>query len=176
MLVICDFDLYREDTAFVNSMISKCKPERVLALYSTIMKSSMPTHLANNFHYINEASTDKTQSFNYIVLKCGQNEKQKSIINYLSKNSSNTTGHSRTLVLINKKAEASQLCKKMQMDSKSCVSLMDYVSSSDLLSFNVPEHFSKDDKTREEEKILDTLKKFRNTDVVISCYSDILKF
>ena len=120
------------------------KPGRVLGLYPTLMKESMQKHEANNFNIINEPNSDK---FNYIVLKCEREEKQKNIINYLSKNSHCMN---KTLILINKRTEACNLCKKMTMDSKSTVNLFDYVSTSDLASFNQPDFLNKIDKIKEE--------------------------
>jgi len=67
LLVLCDFDHYREESDFVNNIISRTKPGRVLGLYPTLLHDSMEQHLSNNFYYINTASSN---DFNYIALKC----------------------------------------------------------------------------------------------------------
>lgn len=83
----------------------------------------------------------------------------------------------KTLILINKKPEATILAKKMTMDAKATVNLFDYVNPHDLNVFNGGDLFNRADKIKEEEKILEALKKIRSTsEVVISTYSDILKF
>lgn len=64
--------------------------------------------------------------------------------------------------MINKRQEANVLAKKMTMDAKATINLFDYVSYQDLCSFNGSEFLSKCDKVKEEEKILDALKKIRN--------------
>lgn len=69
------------------------------------------------------------------------------------------------------------LAKKMTMDAKATVNLFDYVSYQQLQAFNGSELINKCDKVKEEEKIMDSLKKIRNfSEIVISTYSDILKF
>jgi hypothetical protein len=48
------------------------------------------------------------------------------------------------------------------MDSKATTSLFDYVSNNDLTVFNGSEHFTKSDKLKEEENVLEALRKIRN--------------
>lgn len=57
------------------------------------------------------------------------------MITYLNKN---PLSIQKTLILINKRAEAINLTKKMTMDAKATVNLFDYVSSGDLNAFNMP--------------------------------------
>lgn len=54
----------------------------------------------------------------------------------------------KTLILINKKIEANQLVKKMNMDAKATTNIFDYVSPSDLAAFNLPELFNKVNKIK----------------------------
>ena len=44
----------------------------------------------------------------------------------------------KTLILINKKIEATQLVKKMNMDAKATSNIFDYVTPNDLAAFNNP--------------------------------------
>ncbi len=55
------------------------------------------------------------------------------MINYLNKS---PTSIQKTLILINKKHEATSLAKKMTMDAKATVNLFDYVSYHELQAFN----------------------------------------
>lgn len=41
LLVICDFEQYRGDPAFVNNIILRTKPGRVLGIYPTLLQNSM---------------------------------------------------------------------------------------------------------------------------------------
>lgn len=85
--------------------------------------------------------------FNYITLKCTKDEKQKAVLNYLNKS---PVTIQKTLILINKRPEAAALAKKMNMDAKATVNLFDYLSYSELQSFNGSELFNKCDKIKEE--------------------------
>lgn len=144
LLVFCDFEHLRGEANFVNNVISRTKPGRVLGIYSTLLHKSMEDHEANNFHYIN---TPSANDFNFITLKCTKDEKQKAVLNYLNKS---PISIQKTLILINKRPEAANLTKKMNMDAKATVNLFDYLSYGELNSFNGSELFNKCDKIKEE--------------------------
>ncbi len=92
-------------------------------------------------------NTPLGNEFNFITLKCTKEEKQKAVVNYLNKS---PVSIQKTLILINKKPEAAALAKKMNMDAKATVNLFDYLSYSELQSFNASEFLNKCDKIKEE--------------------------
>lgn len=67
LVVFCDFEQLKGEANFVNNVISRTKPGRVLGIYPTLLEKSLDEHEANNFHYINQSTSN---NFNFITLKC----------------------------------------------------------------------------------------------------------
>lgn len=70
------------------------------------------------------------------------------MLSYLSK-----TEHKRILIIVNRKQEAYSLNKKLMMESKTSLSLYDYLTPTEMNSFLTEEMLNKIDCDKEEEKI-----------------------
>ena len=90
---------------------------------------------------------------------------------YLSK-----TEHKRILIIVNKKQEAYHLNKKLMLESKTSLSLYDYLTPSEMNSFLTEEMLSKIDCDKEEEKIFELIKRINSCDITITKNTDFLRF
>jgi hypothetical protein len=90
---------------------------------------------------------------------------------YLSK-----TVHKRILIIVNKKQEAYHLNKKLMLESKTSLSLYDYLTPSEMNSFLTEEMLSKIDCDKEEEKIFELIKRINSCDITITKNTDFLRF
>ena len=73
----------------------------------------------------------KSCGHNMIVLRSPQEDKFRTMMNYLSKN----PDHKRILILVNKRQEANSLNKKLMMESKTSTNLFEYLSLAELNNF-----------------------------------------
>ena len=85
-----------------------------------------------------EINQPKSQAHNMIVLKANQEEKFKTMLAYLAK-----TDHKRILIIVNKRQEAYALNKKLMMESKTSLSLYDYLNATEMNSFLVEDMMDK---------------------------------
>lgn len=105
-----------------------------------------------------EINKPKSQHYNFIVLKSNQDEKFKTMLAYLAK-----TEHKRILIIVNKRQEAYSLNKKLMMESKTSISLYDYLSANEMSSFMAEDMINKIDCDKEEEKVFELIKRVNNS-------------
>jgi superfamily II DNA/RNA helicase len=105
-----------------------------------------------------EINKPKNQHYNFIVLKSNQDEKFKTMLAYLAK-----TEHKRILIIVNKRQEAYSLNKKLMMESKTSISLYDYLSANEMSSFMAEDIINKIDCDKEEEKVFELIKRVNNS-------------
>lgn len=105
-----------------------------------------------------EINKPKNQHYNFIVLRSNQDEKFKTMLAYLAK-----TEHKRILIIVNKRQEAYSLNKKLMMESKTSISLYDYLSANEMSSFMAEDIINKIDCDKEEEKVFELIKRVNNS-------------
>lgn len=156
LLMVGDMHLYHKHSQFLTKMIAKTNPNRMLGLYHTLM----PEHYQEQIKEIRmvEINKPKSQQYNFIVLKSNQDEKFKTMLAYLAK-----TDHKRILIIVNKRQEAYSLNKKLMMESKTSISLYDYLSPNEMASFLAEDMINKIDCDKEEEKVFELIKRVNNS-------------
>ena len=141
-----DLHLYQDHSNLIASMISRTNPNRVLALYHTLMPSRYSSIIMA--HHMYEINKPRTDNFNFIVLKTSNEKKFKSLMTYITKND-----FKRILILVNKKEEACFLNKKLLMESKTSINLFDYLTQNELDHFLPGDIINRLNNDKEEEKI-----------------------
>jgi len=86
------------------------------------------------------------------------------------------TEHKRMLIIVNKRQEAYALNKKLMMESKTSLSLYDYLNATEMNSFLVDDMMDKIDCDKEEEKVFEIIKKINNCEITITKNTDFLRF
>ena len=80
------------------------------------------------------------------------------------------------LIIVNKRQEAYALNKKLMMESKTSLSLYDYLNATEMNSFLVDDMMDKIDCDKEEEKVFEIIKKINNCEITITKNTDFLRF
>ena len=87
-----------------------------------------------------EINKPKSINHNMIVLKSSQEDKFKTMMSYLAK-----TDHKKILIIVNKRQEAYALNKKLMMESKTSISLYEYLTPPEMNSFLTEDMLDKPD-------------------------------
>jgi hypothetical protein len=128
LLIVGDMHLYHDHSPFISRLVAKTNPNRMLGLYHTLM-SEHYKGLAAELRMA-EINKPKAMSYNMIVLKTEQEDKFRTMMAYLAK-----TEHRRIVIIVNKRQEAYSLNKRLLLESKTSLSLYDYLSPTEMNSF-----------------------------------------
>ena len=132
-MVVTDLHLYSKNqgSQTMNQIVKKTTPGRVLGLHD--MLSTHHFELAKK--PMENINAGEHSQCNFIALKTPQAEKCKTIVSYVNRNN-----FKNVLVIGNRKAELSELSKKLQMESLSTFNLCegDGLTASEMFAFNPP--------------------------------------
>lgn len=115
LLVLGDLHLFKKSTDFMEKIIEKCSPNRVLGLYSTPLYEAYPT----TKYKMTLISKPEDQKKAFICLKTTLKEKLKTMLTYIEKHEIR-----KALVIVNNKNEAKEVAKMLKLKALTSFNLL----------------------------------------------------